>query len=152
MERIADALGIARWTLHRWTKRFGWRRSAPPDRAGPDFYRARRLGRPYGADAVGTARDLVTRSALPLHRVAARAGVSRATLHRWIARRGWTRPAGARRRGYHPPYPPSVVAAAHELYRTTERPLALVAARVKATPERVAHWARTRGWTRPRDE
>ena len=42
--------------------------------AGRDSFRARRLGRPYGGDAVGTARDLVTGSRLPLrpHRGAGR--------------------------------------------------------------------------------
>lgn len=158
LERIANELGLVRSTVLRWAKRSGWRRPAPPEKVGPGgtvgpmFYRSRRFGRPYGGDAVGTARDLVTGSILPLHRIAARAGVSRATLCRWIVTRGWTRPSAvARRRRYRPPYPPEVVAEALELYRTTMLPAALIAARVKATPERVWYWARTAGWTRPKD-
>lgn len=165
LERIANELGIARWTLHGWAKRSGWRRPAPPERVGPGgtvgptgtvgpmFYRSRRFGRPYGGDAVGTARDLVTGSILPLDRVAARAGVSRATLYRWIARRGWTRQRSvtARRPRYRPPYPPAIVAAARELYQTTGLSTRMIAARAKTTRERVRHWARTNGWIRPYD-
>lgn len=154
LERIADELGIARWTLHRWRKRFGWRRPAPPERggpAGPGFFRSRRFGRAYGADAVGTARDLVTRSNLPLGRIAARAGVSRATVYRWMARRGWTRPVARGRRRYRPPYGPAVMAAARALYEQTELSTRMIASRAKTTPERVAYWARTGGWTRPRE-
>ena len=162
LERIAAELGIARWTLHRWRKRFGWQRPAPPERAGPtgtlgatgpSFYRSRRFGRPYGGDAVGTARDLVTGSILPLHRIAARAGISRATLCRWIVKRGWTRPSAVARRRprYRPPYPPAVVAEAFELYRTTRLSTRMIAARAKTTRERVRYWARTYGWTRPDD-
>lgn len=129
LERIATELGIARWTLHGWAKRSGWRRPAPPERPGPTgtvgatgtvgpigtvgpmFDRSRRFGRPYGGDATSIARDLLIGSILPLHRIAARAGVSRATLCRWIATRGWRRPSAvARRRRDRPPYPPAVVA------------------------------------------
>jgi len=154
LERIAIELGIARWTLARWKKRFGWRRPAAaacPGRARPEFYRSRRLGRPYGGDAAGTARDLLARSNLPAARIAAQAGISRATLYRWMKRPGWTlrEPApGARR--YRPPYGPDIVGAARELFQTTELPVAFIAARVKATPERIGHWARRHGWTRPR--
>lgn len=156
MERIALELGIGRWTLIGWQTRFGWQRPAPPERPGlpgmrrPDFYRARRPGRPYGADAVGTARDLVTGSALGLDRVAARAGVTRSTLYRWIARHGWTRPpAVAAASRHYLVYGQDVVAAARELYCTTTLPTAIVAARAKTTAERVRHWARSGGWTRP---
>lgn len=153
MERIAGELGIHRYTLHRWTKRFGWVRPAAPARTGPDFYRARRLGRPYAADAVGTARTLVTASKLPAHRIAAQAGISRATLYRWMRRPGWERPPAvrARARPYRAPYPPEIVARAGELYRTTRLSTRFIAARVKATAERVRHWAKAGGWTRPRD-
>ena len=159
LERIGLALGIDRWTLHRWQKRFGWQRPPPPDRLvlprdrRPDFYRSRRLGRPYGGDAVSTARDLVLGSTLPLDRVAARAGVSRATLYRWIAQRGWTRPPEhARGHGHRRPYGPEVVAAARELYQITELSTRMIAARVRTTREWVRHWARQEGWTRPRDD
>ncbi len=90
MERIGLELGVARWTLYGWQKRFGWRRPDPPDRIGPNFYRSRRFGRAYGGDAVGTARDLVLASDLPLVRIAARAGVCPAA--------GATPPSGARKR------------------------------------------------------
>lgn len=171
MERIGLDLGLDRATLYRWCKRFGWRRPGPPDKvgptgaAGPHFYRSRRFGRPYGGDAVGTARDLVRGSILPVGRIAARAGVSRATVYRWMKRPGWTRhaveavaaagAAGATRairavrRRYRPPYGPAVVAAARESYERTELPVPLIAARIRATPERVRHWARRGGWTRP---
>ena len=152
MERIGLELGIARWTLVRWRKRFGWERPAPPDKVGPANFRSRRLGRPYGGDAVGTARSLVTGSALPMGRVAARAGVSRATLYRWMKRPGWTRDGAGPGGRYREPYGPAVVAAARELYETTGRSTALIAARVGAPRERVTHWARTKGWTRPRDD
>ena len=152
MERIATELGIHRYTLQRWRKRFGWVRPAAPAKRGPDFFRKRRLGRPYAADAVGTARDLVLRSTLPAARIAARAGISRATLYRWMKRPGWTRhavPAGSR--PYRAPYGPEVVAKARDLYCMTELPTSIIAARVKTTRERVRYWARTGGWTRPRD-
>ncbi|TDR93533.1 hypothetical protein [Enterovirga rhinocerotis] len=158
MERIGRALGVYRGTLYRWARLGGWRRPAPPERLTPsgtrrpDFYRSRRLGRPYGGDAVGTARDLVTGSTLPLRRVAERAGIGRATLYRWIARRGWVRnPAAAKGRRRRGRYPPEVVAAARELVQTTGLSLAFIAARVGATPERVGYWMRTKGWGRPWD-
>jgi hypothetical protein len=152
LERIAIELGLSRWTLVRWGKRFGWRRPAAPVKAGPDFFRSRRLGRPYGGDALGTARDLVLGSNLPADRIAARAGVSRATLYRWTKRGGWTRPraVASGRRRYRPPYGSAIVAAARELYEGTELSVVFIAARAKATPERVAHWARSRA-DPPRD-
>jgi hypothetical protein len=152
LERIGLELGIGRWTLVRWTRQFGWRRPAGPGKTGPDFFRARRFGRPYGGDAVGVARDLVTGSTLPLRRIAAQAGVSQSTVSEWMTARGWKRPAEVargRRLGRRR-YGPEVVAAAGELYRTTELPTILIAARVGATRERVATWARAGGWTRPR--
>lgn len=151
MERIGLELGVARWTLVRWRKRYGWRRPSAPRKVGPDFFRSKRFGRPYRADAVGTARDLVMGSTLPVPRIAARAGVCRGTVHRWMKLRGWTRPQGVPTDAYRPPYGPEVVAAARELYQTTALPRAFIAARVKATPERVGHWARSKGWTRARD-
>ena len=169
MARIAREFGIGRVTLHRWAKRFGWRRPAPA--AGPiGFFRSKRRGRPYGGDAVGLARDLVTGSILPIRRIAAQVGVSPATVLGWAARRGWTRPlpkprsrrAAALRRAEtialatggrsRRAYPPEIVARAGELYRTTAIPTRLIAARVGATRERVAFWARSGGWTRPRDD
>jgi uncharacterized protein YjcR len=152
MERIANELGISRLTLIGWRKRFGWVRPEPPKRYGPlPFYRSRRWGRPYGGDAVGIARDLVTGSTLPLRRIAAQAGISKATLCRWIVERGWTRHPAVRKPGRREPYGPAVVAAAHELYRQTELSTRIIAARVKTTPERVAFWAKRDGWMRPRD-
>ena len=150
MERIALELGVSRDTLYDWQKRHGWQRPAKPAKRGPDFYRARRLGRPYGSDAAGRARDLLARSTLPIRRIAGEAGISRATLYRWLARPGWTRHAAAKTRPHHPPYGPEIMAAARELYLTTMLPTAFIAARVKATTERVRHWARSGGWTRPR--
>jgi hypothetical protein len=155
MERIGLELGVARPTLCRWQKRFGWRRPAPPDRigpsggAGPCFFRSRRFSRPYGGDAVSTARDLVLGSNLTSGRIAARAGISRSTLWGWTKRGGWTRAVATGRS--HPPYGPDVVAAARELYEGTELSVRLVAARAKTTPERVRHWARTKGWIRLRE-
>ena len=154
LEPIANELGITRSTLYRWMKRFGWRRPAPPERggmAGAGFFRSRRFGRAYGGDAVGTARDLVTGSTLPLGRIAARVGVSRLTLYRWMARLGWVRPVAPGRRRYRPPYGPDVVAAVRALYETTALSTKRIAARTKTTPGRVGHWARTGGWTRLRD-
>ena len=168
LERIGLALGIGTATLSRWQKRFRWRRPAPPDRPGPMFYRSRRRGRPYGGDAVGTARDLVTGTLLSQARIAVRAGVSQATVSNWIARRGWVRPAaepGSRRfaasrrtaptaasgdrRGR--AYGPDTVAEAMRLWQQTLLPSANIAARVKVSAVTVARWANARGWTRPRD-
>ena len=60
LERIAFDLGIERTSLYRWKRLHGWQRPSRPERRGPCFYRsARRIGRPYGADAVGTVRDLL---------------------------------------------------------------------------------------------
>ncbi len=170
LERIGLRLGIGTATLFRWRKRFGWSRPAPPDRPGPHFVRYRRLrGRPYAADAVGTARDLATGTLLSQARIAARAGVSQATVSNWITRRGWVRPrakpashrfAASRRtapiattgdrRGR--AYDPQVVAAARELYQQTELSTALIAARVKVSAVTMARWAKRKGWTRPRDQ
>lgn len=170
LERIGLRLGIGTATLFRWRKRFGWSRPAPPDRPGPLHYRYRRLrGRPYATDAVETARQLVITTLLPQARIAARAGVSQATVSNWIRRRGWTRPtakptshrfAASRRtaptattgnrrgRGYDP----QVVAAARELYEQTELPTVIIAARAKVSAVTLARWARRKGWTRPRDQ
>lgn len=152
MARIARELGVDRATLYCWAGRFGWRRPPASAKAAPDFYRSRRLGRPYGGDAVSAARDLVTGSVLPLRQIAARAGVSQSTVSGWSVRHGWTRPAAVAtgRRLDRPPYGPAVVAAARELYETTTLSTRMIAARAKATRERVARWARTGGWTRPR--
>jgi hypothetical protein len=171
LERIGLELGIGTATLFRWQKRFRWRRPAPPDKAGPMHFRSRRRGRPYGGDAVGIARDLATGTLLPQRRIAAQAGVSQATISKWIAGRGWVRPpampgrSGRRRfaagrrtapiantgdcRGR--PYSPEIVAEAHRLYRQTELPTLIIAARVHVTRVTVARWAQARGWTRPRD-
>lgn len=167
-ERIGLALGIGAATLFRWRKRFRWQRPSRPG-SGPMFYRSRRRGRPYSADAVGTARDLATRTLLPQARIAARAHVSQATVSNWIARRGWIRPAaepGSRRfaasrrtaptaesgdrRGR--AYGPDTVAEARRLWEQTLLPSSIIAARVKVSAVTVARWARVKGWrTRPRD-
>lgn len=169
LERIGLRLGIGTATLFRWKKRFRWSRPAPPDRSGPYFYRYRRLrGRPYATDAVETARQLAITTLLPQARIAARAGVSQATVSNWITRRGWIRPkakptshrfAASRRtapvaatgdrrgRGYDP----QVVAAARELYQQTELSTVIIGARVKVSAVTVARWAKLKGWTRPRD-
>jgi transposase len=174
-ERIAREFEIGRATLCRWAKRFGWKRPAATGASGvaakgPGLLPLARFGRPYGGDAVGLARDLVTGSILPIRRVAAQVGVSPSTVLGWAARRGWERPpaksrsrreaaerraaamadatGGRSRRAY----PPEVVARAGELYRTTELSTRMIAARVKTTRERVAFWARSGGWTRPRDQ
>ncbi|MGA0598956.1 hypothetical protein [Enterovirga sp. CN4-39] len=152
MEWIAAVLGISVGTLHRWRKAAGWRRPDPPDKGGLHYYRSRRWGRPYGGDAVGIARDLVTGSILPLRRIAAQAGISKATLCRWIVQRGWTRHPAVRNKGRRGPYGPAVMAAARDLYRQTELPVRNIAARVGASPGRVWHWAKAGGWTRPRDQ
>ena len=157
--RIARELGIAEPTLRRWMREGGWVRPAAPDRAGPGHYRSRRIGRGYGGDAVGLARDLVTGSTLPAGEIARRVGIGRATLYRWMKRPGWERPvpaasgrpgAGPRRHAaYRPPYGPEIVAAARELYETTRLPPSLVAARVGTPLVRLRHWAHAGGWTRP---
>lgn len=159
MERIANELGIRRQTLHAWHRRFGWQRPAPAVRLGPAgaplprLYRSRRFGRPYGGDAVGTARDLVLGSHLSLRRIAVRVGIDLATLHRWKAKNGWTRPPAllARRPRPHPPYGADVIAEARELYCTTELSTRMIAARARTTRERVRFWARREGWTRLSD-
>lgn len=169
LERIGLRLGIGTATLFRWRKRFRWSRPPPLDRPGPHFYRYRRLrGRPYATDAVETARHLAITTLLPQARIAARAGVSQATVSNWITRRGWIRPkakptshrfAASRRtapvaatgdrrgRGYDP----QIVAAARELYQQTELSTVIIGARVKVSAVTVARWAKLRGWTRPRD-
>lgn len=169
LERIGLQLGIGTATLFRWKKRFRWSRPAPPDRPGPHFYRYRRLrGRPYATDAVETARQLAITTLLPQARIAARAGVSQATVSNWITRRGWIRPkakptshrfAASRRtapvaatgdrrgRGYDP----QIVAAARELYQQTELSTVIIGARVKVSAVTVARWAKLKGWMRPRD-
>jgi DNA-binding phage protein len=158
LERIANELGISRLTLWRWAEHFGWKRPAAPEPPAwppkaPAFFRSRWFGRPYGGDAVGIARDLVLGSSLPVDRIAAQAGVSRATLYRWMKERGWARNPAAKRIGRTgPAYGAAVMAAARELYTITELPTANIAARVKTTPERVAYWAKAGGWTRPRDQ
>ncbi len=168
LERIGLTLGIGTATLFRWQRRYRWTRPAPPDKAGPTYFRYRSRGRPYAADAVGTARDLVTGTLLSQKRIAARAGVSQASISKWIRRRGWTRPAdkpGSRRvaasrrtaptaesgsrRGR--PYGPATVAEARRLYTETELSTDMVAARVRVSPVTIALWARTNGWTRPRE-
>lgn len=169
MERIGLELGIARGTLYGWRKRFGWRRPPPAGADGPRYYRSRRFPRPYGGDAVGTARNLVLASDWSLARIAARAGVCPSTVWTWMTRRGWTRPPAApgsrreraerrsaatvrtgdrRKRAY----PECVVASARELYESTELSTRLIAARVKASRDTVIRWARLCGWTRPRDQ
>ena len=152
MERIARELGIARPTLYCWAGHFGWRRPPAHPKAAPDFYRSRRFGRPYGGDAVSTARDLVTGTILPLRRIAARAGVSHSTVCAWSVRHGWARPkaVAAGRRLDRAPYGPAVLASARELYQTTTLSTRMIAARAKTTRERVAYWARANGWTRLR--
>ena len=170
LERIGLQLGIGTATLFRWKKRFRWTRPAPPDRPGPHHYRYRRLrGRPYATDAVETARQLVITTLLPQARIAARAGVTQATVSNWIRRRGWTRPkakptshrfaasrrtaptvASGDRRGRG--YDPQVVAAARELYEQTQLSTVIIAARVKVSAVTVARWAKLKGWTRPRDQ
>ncbi len=169
LERIGLELGIGTATLSRWVRRGGWHRPAPPDKAGPSHYRSRtRRGRPYMADAVETARDLVTGTLLSQKRIAAQAGVSQATVSIWIRKRGWIRPAPRRgsrrfaaaartaplattgnRRGR--PYAPEIVAEARRLFVQTELPTIIIAARLRVTPVTVARWARLGGWTRPRD-
>ena len=180
VKRVARELGIGRATLYRWVKRFGWwpgprTRRAPAigggkvGGSGPLYYRSRRFGRPYGGDAVGRVRDLVTGSDWSMRRIAATVGISYTTVRGWTTRRGWRRPSarrGSRRDAAErraatiaaasdgtsrQAYPPAVGAAARELYCGTELPTRFVAARAGATRERVATWARTRGWTRPRD-
>lgn len=169
LEAIGLRLGISTPTLFRWKSQFRWARPSLPARQGPQFYRSRRRrGRPYAADAVGTAQQLVTQTLLSQKRIAARAGVSQATVSNWIERRGWTRPepepwshrfaasrrtapladSGDRRGGR---YAPDIVEQARQLYRQTELPTAIIAARVKVSAVTVARWAKEKGWTRPRD-
>ena len=153
LERIAFDLGIERTSLYRWKRLHGWQRPSRPERRGPCFYRsARRVGRPYGADAVGTVRDLLASTTLSADAIARRAGIGRATLYRWLEQRpDWFRHPARDTRGTRHVYPPEVIEAAHRLYRTTEFSPALIAARVGTTRDRIYHWAKTRGWTRPRD-
>lgn len=168
VERIGLRLGIGTATLFRWQKRYRWSRPGAPTRSGPQFARYRRRGKPYAADAVGVAKLLVTTSLLPQARIAAQAGVSQATISNWIRRRGWTRPvakpwshrfAAARRtaptvergdrRGR--AYGEATVTEAERLYRQTELPTAIIAARVRVSAVTIARWAKEKGWIRPRD-
>lgn len=168
-ERIGLQLGIAPCTLWRWRRRYRWTRPPGPDPKPPFHARSRtRRGRPYAADALGNAQRLVTASRLSQATIAVKVGVSGGTLSNWIARRGWTRPpdvtasrsgAVARRAGRTGTTgarrtrscPPEIVAAAGELFPQTNLPAALIAARVGINKNTVWLWAKTHGWTRPRD-
>jgi transposase len=72
-----------------------------PDPLPPDFVpvqgqRFRRgRGRPYVPDVVEQVRVLVEGTTLPQAAIAARTGLGVATIHAWIHRRRWTRPADA---------------------------------------------------------
>ena len=57
----------------------------------------RRSGNPYVPDVVERVRVLVEGTGVPLTVIAARTGVGATTVHDWIRRRGWTRPAAASR-------------------------------------------------------
>lgn len=131
---------------------------------------ARRLplgcGRPYRAEIVGRARQLMEGTAMPFKVIAAALGIGRTTLHRWWKRHGWVRPRGpaprsgpesgpgwraaparARRRG-RPIYADGVdavyVLVTGSLLSQTE-----IARRTGVSQERVSAWMRKRGWTRP---
>jgi hypothetical protein len=60
---------------------------------GQRFRRGR--GRRYVPDVVEQVRVLVEGTTLPQAAIAARTGLGVATIHAWIHRRGWTRPADA---------------------------------------------------------
>jgi hypothetical protein len=70
----------------------------PPGFTPPHNSRFRRVnGTPYVPDVVERVRVLVEGTGLPLTEIAARTGVGATTVHGWIHRRGWRRPAAASR-------------------------------------------------------
>lgn len=173
---IAARLGIGRATLGRWGKARRWTRPpeaptflrpCPDGRARPVRYLSIK-GRPYAADAVGTAKYLLTETLMSQAAIAKRLGVSSAWVCRQLHRKGLTRPPVPRgnrrfsafvrtapvatsgdRRGR--PYAPETVAAARELYQASGFSTRLIAARVGVSTVTITRWARKEGWVRPRD-
>ncbi|NNM73293.1 hypothetical protein [Enterovirga aerilata] len=167
-EAISERTGVSATSLCRWRKRNGWQRPAAPgpDRVRPPRYRRGR-GRPYAADAIGMARDLVTGTLLSQKAIARQVGVSQAQISVWIRRRGWERPAvpshsrrfaASKRRGVLAgagdrrgrPYAPEIRKEARALYELTRLGTALIGARLGVHPGTVARWAREDAWERPR--
>lgn len=167
---IAAKTGISSTTLCRWRKRGRWQRPPGPDRGGervrpPRNRRGR--GRPYAADAVGAARNLLTTTLLSQKAIARQVGICQAQISVWMRERGWERPAvrpssrrfaAARRVGplaetgdrRGRPYALQVRREARVLWELTRLPTALIGARLGVHPGTVARWSRAEAWERPR--
>jgi DNA invertase Pin-like site-specific DNA recombinase len=173
---IAKRLGVSRSSVTRWRVHYGWQRppdaptSEPPPRADgrarPARYRTVK-GRPYAADAVERARDLLTGTVLSQVAIARQLGVTHAWVGNLLRRRGWERPPAPRRsrrfwanrrtgplavegdrRGL--PYAPEVRREARAMWELTLLPTASIAARLNIQPRSVNRWAQQEGWERPR--
>lgn len=166
--QVSRLTGVSRTTLCRWCKRGRWNRPEPPGGMRPPrYFRYRRRGLPYAADAVGRVRDLVTGTLLSQKKIATTVGVSQERVSAWTRRRGWLRPSPLRgskrcaasartgplatagdRRGR--PYAAATRREARSLWELTLLSIALIGARLGAHPVTVARWAKEGGWERPR--
>ncbi len=165
---VSQLTGVSRTTLCRWCKRGRWNRPEPPGGLRPPrYFRYRRRGLPYAADAVGRVRDLVTGTLLSQKKIATTVGVSQERVSAWTRRRGWLRPSPLRsskrcaasartgplatagdRRGR--PYAAATRREARALWELTLLSTALIGARLGPHPVTVARWAKEGGWERPR--
>jgi uncharacterized protein YjcR len=124
-------------------------------------------GRPYRADIVERARELMEGTPLPFKVIAAALGIGTTTLHRWWKRHDWQRPARpapgsgpesgpgwraaparSRSRRGRPIYADGVEAV-RILVTGSLLPQKEIARRTGVSQERVSYWMRKRGWTRP---